>query len=464
MQEIIIPEIVIVFLLVAPLIRPFVRRLWPLDGLVWLPAIALAVAIALFPAYGFRLEAIPLLICTAVIAIRSLPALLVSLGRQYKGGYEEPGPTFTLVSLVLLMLGAGFALYFSPFYFPPITGIRTLEIEGQGLLLRVYGHDDPQVKRPLMFLVPPEAGSLDAVDKVSGKLRDQGFVVLSFSRPGFDALSIGEGEKIHSPGRLFSMFRAAIWGASTKAANTIGAEMEQQRKEDVRFLLGYLRGHPDLVPEADPNSMFLVGYSAGGSALAFLAGEPSFGAENPGVKGLILVESPLWSAYTAEERTLTVVPDDALWGRAALIRVQNWFAGLSSLKINGIGAVPSPTLPLLFIVSDKVTNLRCREERYGPILRIMDSSPAVLVAVEGAGILDYSDYPLDYPLYSALNPGQGEAGWTNMEYIEGTAVIMADFASLFVRDRIPERKIRGAFHIETGKAWNWPEFRGIFKQ
>ncbi|MDR1955596.1 MAG: hypothetical protein LBQ30_01925 [Treponema sp.] len=465
MQEnICIPEGLILVFLVLPALRPYSRALGSLQGLVWFPLLALGMAIGLFPAYGFRLECIPLLIGTALLNIPSIPQVLAGLGRQIDEGINWQG--FTLVCMILLIPSAAFALYFSPRVDTRLSlqGVtsRTIRDEARDaeLFLRLYAPSSPDVPgsppRPLMLLVPPVFGSVGMVDKVCGKLRDHGFTVLSFSRRFFDCPAWGtEGTQYNLP--LWDQFRilqALIQGNSLEKANAWGKTLEAGRKEDILFLLSYIKRDLQAdFPEAavDLNTLFVAGYEAGGSALALLGASPEWCAANPAIKGLIVVESPLWSMYQAASDADP--------------------AARKSKKLHGLGPVSRPRLPILFMTSDRVSDPQERERRYGPLLKILQTdAPVVLAAVDGAGPLDYSDCPASYPLYSALFPGNNRTSWKYGTFIEGTASIMTNFASLLLETAALERSpggqpaisrrkgLGGTVHFETGGAWNLPDF------
>ncbi|MDR2798800.1 MAG: hypothetical protein LBB80_10710 [Treponema sp.] len=458
MQENIrIPEVLIVVFLVLPAIRPYIRGLQSQDGLVWFPLVALAMGIALFPAYGFRPECVPLLLCTVFLNIRHIPLVLDHLGWWDRDTVPRQG--FTRVRVGFLILTAAVALYFFPRQDTRLTfqGVQTRTIRDEGrnvdIFLRLYGPADPDTQsgaspaRPLMLLVPPVFGSVGMVDQVCRKLRDQGFTVLSFSRRDFDFPAWGPDGKQYSPPvqEQFHIFQAFAQGSATEAANLMGRALETGRMEDIRFLLSYIKQNlymdfPE--SEAEQNTLFLAGYDAGGSALALLGASPEWRAANPEVKGLILVESPLWSVYQFDEPKSPpqIKP---------LIR---------------------PQVPSLFMTSDRISDPKKRDRPYGPLLQILQTDiPAVLAAVDGAGPLDYSDCPAKYPLYSACISGNKQTPWKYDTFIEGTASIMTNFASLLLENAPPDptrppvalsrrKGLGGTIHFETGRAWNLPDF------
>lgn len=444
--------LVVVFL-VLPAIRPYIRSLQSQDGLVWFPLMALAIGAGLFPAYGFRPECVPLLLCTVFLNIRHVPLLLDHLGWWNRD--TIPRQSFTMVWVGFLILTAAMALYFSPRRDTRLTfsGVKTHTIRDEArdadIFLRLYGPLEPDTPgaspaRPLMLLVPPVFGSVGMVDQVCGKLRDQGFTVLSFSRRGFDFPAWGaEGKRYGPPVQeRFRIFQAFAQGNATAGANRRGRALEAGRMDDIRFLLSYIRqGLYRDFPEsgADQNTLFLAGYDAGGSALALLGTSPEWRAANPAVKGLILVESPLWSVYEFAD------PEHPPKVKS-LIR---------------------PQVPALFMTSDRINDPQKRNRPYGPLLQILETdTPVVLAAVDGAGPLDYSDCPAKYPLYSACISGNKQAQWKYDVFIEGTASIMTNFASLLLehaptspRVSLSRRKgLGGTIHFETGGAWNLPDF------
>ncbi|MDR1987132.1 MAG: hypothetical protein LBP88_09225 [Treponema sp.] len=451
-----IPEALMVLFLVLPAIRPYIRGLQSQDGLIWFPLVALAIGAGLFPAYGFRPECVPLLLCTVFLNIRHVPLLFDYLGWWDRD--DSPRQNFTLVSMGLLILTAAVALYFSPRKDTRLMlqGVKTRTIRDEArdadIFLRLYGPDpDTPISgaspaRPLMLVVPPVFGSVGMVDQVCGKLRDQGFTVLSFSRRGFDFPAWGADGKQYSPPmqERFRILQAFAQGNATETANLQGRALETGRMEDIGFLLSYIkqylhRDFPDA--GAERNTLFLAGYDAGGSALALLGSSPEWRAANPEVQGLILVESPLWSAYQFDglEDSPQITP----------LRLQ---------------------VPTLFMTADRVNDPQKRNRAYGPILQILQThTPAVLAAVDGAGPLDYSDCPVKYPLYSAFLSGNKQTPWKYDAFIEGTGSIMTNFASLLL-ENIPQDSPRapvalsrrkglgGTIHFETGGAWNLPDF------
>jgi hypothetical protein len=201
-----------------------------------------------------------------------------------------------------------------------------------------------------------------------------------------------------------------------------------------------------LAPGAEKGALFLVGWGAGGSALHYLAAEqrPPAGRFVPrragagraleGVFGLVMVESRLWSLWEPE----LLPADEAAPARNPLRRgleiAGRWFARFRPEKIRGPGAVEAPAIPLLYLVSD-----RAFEEQdggdYGALFAGLRSArhPAALAALEGAGPLDYGDFPAEYPLYSVLFPG-GPAhrfgGLFTRNPLEDTAAIIARFCGL----------------------------------
>lgn len=490
MQEIRILELLIVILILAPLIRHLVKDLQALEGLVWFLPIALVSVTALFPAYGFRPECIPLLILVLVLNIRNIPALIALLKREHLDTIRHPTPVHTAAIISFLIISAGIALYFSPLTDTALMteGVTAMTLQDEDrnaeLFLRIYGGDGEGYrtgagKRPLLLLVPPMIGSITAVDKVCGELEAQGFTVISYSRRKFDSPAVGEaGKKYGSPlGGQIRFLQALVMGKTFEKPNALGRTFEEERKADILFLLAYIKrelAQGPLGPATDTDTLFLAGYGTGGSALVFIGESPEFIKTNPQVKGLMVVESPLWSIYDVEERHPPKPPDEAVkWFKTLWSSVTNGFINLWPKKIVGIERIPRPGLPTLFMVSDRAIHPRHRERRYRPMAGLLKTPTlTALAAAEGAGILDYSDYPAKYPLYAAFFSGGKRPVWKNSECMAGTASLMTAFASLVLsgasRESVearpvlePRRRFLENIHFETSEAWNLPSFEYI---
>ena len=63
MPELIILELLAGLFLFLPAARMPSRSRYPLEGIVCLPPLALLIVTGIFPAYGFRPECLPLLVC-----------------------------------------------------------------------------------------------------------------------------------------------------------------------------------------------------------------------------------------------------------------------------------------------------------------------------------------------------------------------------------------------------------------
>jgi hypothetical protein len=454
-------------LLLVFLIRPLVKGLWTLDGVAWLPLLAFAAVITLFPAYGFRPECIPLLINHGVLALISLGPLL--MGARRNAAFHEQGGLFAFSALVCLILFTGVALWFAPQDLPPAPA-RLVEIRDpdttRRYTLHVFDGEEagPVEGRPLIFVVPPEFGQAKAVNSICAALEARGFAVITYTRQGFS-----------SPARLYRLWRSFIRGTVFTRANEQGRSLENELRREIQFVLPHVKENlGDLAPGAD--SLFLAGWGAGGSALVYLASQPSQsgdrlpghpGATLPlyGAKALVVVESRLWSAWEAAP------PPDPLSGGSnpalqVLAAVGNWFARFLPEKIKGPGPVPRPQIPMLYLVSDRAFDPE--QWDYAALFHSLRDSmgPVALAAMEGAGPLDYTDFPTEYPLYTSLFSGYGEsrdqrgARTSRSRVTWDTAALIARFCELAAGDNSSGGGSPGrtALHLET-RYWNFGDLR-----
>jgi hypothetical protein len=464
-----IPVMISCLFLFLPLTRPLVKRLWPMEGLVWLPLLALAILIALFPAYGFRPECVPLLVVAFAINLANIPALASRLSHLRNDDFRERRPALTILAFLCLLGTGGIALAFPPAPGPVLLsqGVRSFTLRDESrqaeLYLRVYGPEAPPLPsppagpgRPLLVMVPPAAGSVGVVDSLCGELRDLGFTVISFSRRGFDFSAITEGGRriLPGPGQLFRLLRIIARGDRSVGANAQGRWLEETRREDTAFLLGRIcrgerpgqngrtgrekpPGEPlpaELLAGADRERIFLAGCGDGGAALLLLAGERDFAARFPGVRGIIAVESPILTALRGETPEAPAAPSpNRNWFRATWAGLSTWVRGLKPQRISGIEPIAGPAVPLLLLVSDTAFDRSRHIRRYTTVWRVFEAAekPAILAAAPGAGPLDYSDVPQKYPLYAALFPGEPKA--RNAALPPGAAAaLMANFAALLL--------------------------------
>ncbi len=90
----------------------------------------------------------------------------------------------------------------------------------------------------------------------------------------------------------------------------------------------------------------------------------------------------------------------------------------------------------LFLTSDNVRHddSRRNDPQFGIYAALLETlhkaeAPALLLAANGAGYLDYTDYPATQPLYSALALGAGARFLHQGERLIDTARLITDFAS-----------------------------------
>jgi hypothetical protein len=420
MREIWIPELISSLLILVFLVRPLFKGLWPLDGIAWFPVLALGLGIILFPAYGFRPELVPLLAYQLFMTLTNLNPLLV--GPDRNASFHEGSGLFLALSLVFLVLSTGVALWFAPLETAVVTA-RELTVRdpesSKTYTLYVYG--EGEAPRPLIFAVPPEFGGAKAVDSICAALGDEGFTVISYDRRGLD-----------SPAHLYRLWRSFSRGTVSQGANQAGRALEDEKLGEIRFILPYvLENLNTLAPGASRDALYLAGWGIGGSALAYLAAEPPARAPwsgNPapafGARGLLTVESRLFSVWEAAPPPFPVEAGGNPLLRA-LAAVQNWFAAFLPEKMAGPGAPPRPLVPTLYLASDWTFDQE--QGSYAALFSSLRDSPAsaALAALSGAGPLDYTDFPLRYPLYTALFPGRSEA--------QDRTLLPRDTAALFAR-------------------------------
>jgi hypothetical protein len=444
MREIWIPELFGALFILIYLIRPLFKGLWPLDGIAWFPILALGVAAAIFPAYGFRPEYLPLLVYQGLAALLCVKHLLQSRRGAVPRGR---GPFLSLSAVSLLALCCAVALYFAPPDLPPVKP-RLVQVRdgNRGYSLHIFDAPDPS--GDLIFLVPPGFGGIRAVDSLCAALGDRGFTVISYTRPG-----------LRSPAELARLWSSFRRGAVLKKANEAGRALEEEKRREIGFILPYIRENLGaLAPAAEGGTLFLAGWGAGGSALYYLTSEqegrfPIPGSGVYGARGLVAVESRLWSSWEPDPPPALVTADQNPLLRA-LGGLRRWFARFRPERIRGPAGLQSPALPVLCLVSGRALDGEKGGRDYAAIFAGLRNSqgPAALAALEGAGPLDYSDFPREYPLYSALFPGpKGAAPGGSGE----TAALIARFCELAgaAGPSAPEnRESRQGLYLET---WYW---------
>jgi hypothetical protein len=482
-MELRILEAFAVLFLFLSIIRPLVRGLWKLDGLVACPLLALGIMVGIFPAYGFRPENIPLLFFSLFLTMVNMPDLTATVSGLQSDSYRDRGLLFTFGTALVFAFTLWIALYFAPPMEMELSteGVSALYLQDRGrnteFHLRVYGPKEaaisgaePPVLRPLLVFLPPVAGSLLVSDAVCAALRDRGFTVLSYSRPNFDSPAFDQNAapvRLFFPG-LYRLINAISRGGSDAAANAGGRELEAERRQDTEFLLQELMQNKtlrDLLPDVDMDSIFLAGYGAGGAALTALSGNAGFTARYQQVRGIIAVESPLLSSLE-EDALPPPLPTPGNPVIAFLFQARDFGKSFIPRKITHIGTVPQPTIPILFILSDKV--IENRSGRYETVLRVLGASreSAILAAVPGSGPFDYSDSPRYYPIYSFLFRGHrmGQAAGPEL-----TASLITNFAALFLESEEEESSpltktlLSNSIYLETGGVWNIPGGRTILQ-
>jgi hypothetical protein len=488
MSELRLLEGLIGFLLLLPLLKPFSNKL-NLGGLVLLPPIGLGITAAVFPVYGFRTECLPLLVFALFETVLFIPSITMLLKEPRYDTSLNDRPLLFAISVIFLAGATGFALFFAPAEDAGLSapgGIARLVQGpgGTGYTLRVYGSDEsgegapPEgpvgtEPRPLMLLIPPRGGSIITVDRVCRELGDRGFTVISYSRTGPVAGKAREGMSLAEVYGLWSIHRR---GHRSAAANAQGRALEAESLEDTGFLLSRIRDSQGRDPAlaaalagVDLRNIFLAGYGAGGGALIALASSPNFAAENPGVRGIISVEGPVFSAFREEAPPPPLPPRGIL--RDIPARIAGWFSRFRAKKIAGPGPGLVPGLPLLCIVSDRAFEDRHRKGRYAALFAMLRAArePVALAAVPGAGPLDYSEIPEKHPIYRRFFPGGSGDIWKDRDFPGGTASLMANFAALFQEGRAgdpagpeaPETGPRGirrtaleaGIYLESGGGW-----------
>jgi len=439
-SELWMPEALVCLFLALPLFRPFVKALWPLDGLVWLPLIAVIITVGIFPAYGFRPECLPVLLFALIYNAANFGSVLASISSQPDDVFRDRRIAVTVLAFVTL--GAS---VFTMYAFSPRTGdypytdkepARLLKIPGFGrnYCLQIYG--PLGTGRPVIFLVPPDIGSSASVEFICAGLEDKGYTVVTYSGNNYDILFIDENGKKHLspfkiPGYLYAYYR----GTRLASANSRGKAMEAERKADIEFLLPRVFELTGGAPSSGAMPpVVLAGYGAGGSALAYLNADGGFAAYN-NVLGIVAVESRLWSSYQTETPGASGDPATGGLIYRGMLSVINRLVDLLPKTLKREKELPSANLPVMYLVSGGAFDHPRFDYGAGknPYQAVLDtqrlaSGPIAVAAIVGAGPLDYQDFPLTHPVYSFALPWLKDAAVS----VRDTACVIGNFASLVV--------------------------------
>jgi len=449
MSEIWVSESLVCIFLALPLFRPFFKALWPLDGLVWLPFIAMIILAGLFPAYGFRPECLPIMLFTLFYNTANLGPLVSSIRSQPSDAFRDRNNLLT--AFAFIMLGAtAFTMYaFSSRigdYPQSKTGpARLLKLpasnSGKEYYLQIYGPF--QAGRPVIFMVPPEIGASASIELICVELENKGYTIVTYSRKDFDFPYIDEDGKKHfsliakMPGYLFAFVR----GTRIASANDRGKVLEAERRTDIEYLLPRINNLLSETSYGEMPPVILAGYGAGGSALVYLNAEGGFTSDN-NMLGIIAIENRLWSSFETESPDLPRILSTRGFSYRGFQGLLDRLPLILPRTLKRAEALPPANLPVLYLIGGGALKHPSLDYGMGknPYQAIFDTlrlapGPSAMATIIDASPLDYQDFPLTHPVYSFSLAKAKNAAKT----VGDTASIIGNYASMLL-----ERSVQAA--------------------
>jgi len=433
--DLIILEFIVGALLFVSVARPFFRLFRGIDGINVLPGVALLLCVASVPAFGFRPELLPLFLIALGATFFSLPRLADIVRGLRVDDYGERSLPAAVLKALALIICVGFAIRFQP---DPAAGADASAAFTEGLTavdgsrgaavrLRILRPEsgDEDARFPVVVVAPPILGSMGMVDAFAGALAGRGNFVVVLSRPGVDvpAVDSSGGFALPRADAAFGAVSSLFWGHRWKFAADRGAALEAERLADLSFAAAYATAAAErgerAFSRADPSNLALVGFGAGGSAALYAASGPDAGK----YRAAVAIEPALLSLRSVRaDGTADVSGVARLRARLGIERVA--LPGASE-------GIPSASIPVLMLLSDRIQDVRFRDGRYAGAIRVLRAADGtgVIASFRGAGPAAYSDVPSEHPVYGFFSPPyereERDAGYYAERAAEAVAVFLS---------------------------------------
>lgn len=420
MSDLVLLVWLLIVLVGLELVRPFVKSIRDITGIILFPILALVLLLLVLYIYGFRPELVPLGVFIFIIVLFRIPKLISLLQRLREDEDRTPSLVLFFIGFLFLSVTGAVAIVFSPSKeflsgkdTAPLAAAKdnyeTFVLKdssvGTEYFIRSY-KVSAEKTRGTILVIPPVSGSVEVVDSICTPLFAKGLSIVTLSQNGLDLPAYDVLHKPVAPSikRTAEYLLSFIAGLRYKTPNEYGRSIEDERLRAIERVIS--QGEYEL-------PLYIIGYGAGGAAaLRYLAQHK----DNP-VSALINIEGPLFYSLEFNER------DREASG------VKGFFATLLPRSFSHIGTVPLIEKPLMVLVSDRIKKTEERDYRYATLVRVVHQAeaPAVLVALTGAGPFDYSDVTVQYPIYSALMSGIGNRVRSSDYYVESTAALINNF-------------------------------------
>lgn len=185
MSDLFIGEILVLFLLLPVLIRPFLRRLQRVEGIPLLPFLAFLLCLAIIAGMGLRITFLPLFAFTVLVFVSGLIRLF-RLFRHLPTDWYSPVSVAYNSFLLVVFVG----VFFTSFLFAPETGYiskgrvqRTLVLQTDSPYVRaryrVWSPEKSPNANPTVLFLGDISSSADGRNTTALLLAESGYTVIA---------------------------------------------------------------------------------------------------------------------------------------------------------------------------------------------------------------------------------------------------------------------------------------------
>jgi len=272
MSDLFIGEILVSFLLVPVLLRPFVRVLQQVEGLSALPAVALLLCACVVAGLGLSISFLPLFVCTILICVAESARFARFCRRLPTDWYPPASLVLHAALLVMFVLVIGVSVAFAPEgAYIPEGNIEAREesrsfSSGARARMRVLVPAEKRIGAPVVVLVSDPSGDLHGRETAAWVLATEGYTVVSGR---FTSLYDYRHPALALPhARSFLARAGAILGGHPLLTDE--DETREAKRREIGRLVGFVKAE---FPSGTP--LYAVADGSGGAALAsFITATP----------------------------------------------------------------------------------------------------------------------------------------------------------------------------------------------